>query len=230
MDGAGYQFFTGAALAVNQDGAGGGSDGAQSLFQLLHGRARADDVVERVVGSGVAAQGKVLLAQRQFFENAIDGQFDFVDQAGTFANVIGRASGFHGFHRGFVVVDRRDQDDRGIGRNAVSMTQHFDAIDVWHLDVGDDQIVQSAIDLVFGCLAGLHGFDAMSVAAQGDVEHFADGALIVANQNVSHAASLLPQRLRVGRVRRIFRAKQCGGVADLRVSPSRAVLHRTGAT
>ena len=32
----------------------------------------------------------------------------------------------------------------------------------------------------------------MAFAAQSDVEHFADGALVIANQNVTHAMSLLP--------------------------------------
>ena len=63
VDGAGYKFFAGAALAVNQDRAGGGGDGAHRLLELLHGGTGADDVVERVAGGGVAAQGEVLLAE-----------------------------------------------------------------------------------------------------------------------------------------------------------------------
>jgi hypothetical protein len=62
VDSAGHQFFTGTALAVNQNRAGSGSDCAEGLLQLLHRGAGADDVVERVVRSSVAAQGEVLLA------------------------------------------------------------------------------------------------------------------------------------------------------------------------
>src|SRR5580704_13834760 len=76
----------------------------------------------------------------------------------------------------------------------MSMTQDFDAIDRRHLDISNDQIVKCAVNFVFRRLAGLHGLNPMPVAAQGDVEHFADGALVVANQNVSHEPSLpLPQ-------------------------------------
>ena len=63
VNGARNEFFTGAALAVNQNRAGGGGDGAYRLLQLLHGPAGADDVVERVAGGGIAAQRKVLLAE-----------------------------------------------------------------------------------------------------------------------------------------------------------------------
>ena len=63
VHGAGDEFFTGAAFAVDQNRAGGRSHGAHRLLELLHGAARADDVVERVAGGGVAAQRKILLAE-----------------------------------------------------------------------------------------------------------------------------------------------------------------------
>ena len=65
VNGAGHQFFTGAALPVDQNRAGGGGDGANRLLELLHGRAGADDVVERIAGGGVAAQREILLAEIQ---------------------------------------------------------------------------------------------------------------------------------------------------------------------
>src|SRR5579863_281788 len=77
----------------------------------------------------------------------------------------------------------------------MSMFKHFDAVNIRHLDIGDDEIVERAVNFVLGGLAGVHGVDSVSLAAQGNVEHFADGALIVANQDVSHAASPLPQPL-----------------------------------
>ena len=144
-------------------------------------------------------RAKFCLLRAEFFEHAVDGQLDFIHQAGTLANVIRRPSGLYCFHCGFVVIHRGDEDDRRIGRNAMRMAQDFDAVDIRHLDIGDDQIVKSAVNFILGGLAGLHRLDAVSVAAQGNVEHFADGALIVANQNVSHAASLLPRQLRAAR-------------------------------
>ncbi len=108
------------------------------------------------------------------------------------------------------------------------MAQDFDAVNVRHFDVSDDEIVKSAVNLVLGRLAGLHGLDAVSVAAEGDIEHFADRALVVADQDVSHATSLRPQRPPVARAQRLaILARRC-----LRL-PGRclfAVRHRTAAT
>ena len=38
---------------------------------------------------------------------------------GLLADVVGRAAGLHRLHRGFVVVDRGNQDDRGFWRDLV---------------------------------------------------------------------------------------------------------------
>ena len=93
---------------------------------------------------------------------------------------------------GVVVVDGGHENDGSVGRNLVGITQHFDAIDVRHLDVGDDHVEQGALDLAPRSIAAGHGFDFVAFAAQGDVEQFADGALVVADQNATHE-SLLPQ-------------------------------------
>ncbi len=68
---------------------------------------------------------------------------------GDFANVVGGASRFDRLNRGFVVVDRGDQDDRRVGRSLVGVPQHFDAVDVRHFDVGDDDVVKRRSILFF---------------------------------------------------------------------------------
>ena len=165
MDGAGDEFFAGAAFAMDQNRARRGGDGANRLLELLHGGAGANDVVERVAGGGVAAQRKVLFAEIEFFDGAIDGQLDLVDQAGTLANVVGRASRFYGFHGSRIVIDRSDQDDGGVGRDPMGVAEHFNAIDGGHFDVGDDDVVEGPVDLVFRHLPGLNRLDAVSLAA-----------------------------------------------------------------
>src|SRR5208283_1242595 len=171
VDGARHQLFTSAAFAMDQYGAGGGSDGANGLLEFFHRGTVADDVVERIVRGGVAAQGKILLAESEFLENTADGELDFVDQAGALANVVGRSTGFHGFHGGFVVVDSGDEDYRRVGRNAMGVAEDLDAIDVGHLDVGDDDVIKSAINFAFCGLARLNRLDTVAFTAQGDVEH-----------------------------------------------------------
>src|SRR5450755_3642458 len=71
------------------------------------------------------------------------------------------------------------------------VAQHFDAIDVGHFDVGDDHVVESAFEFPLGILSGFYGLDLVAFAAQGNIQHLADGALVVANQNVTHALYLL---------------------------------------
>ena len=76
------------------------------MLQLFQRGTGADDVVERVARGGIAAEGEILAAEGDLGERAGDGEFDFIDESGTFADVIGRAPGFDGLHGGFVVVDR----------------------------------------------------------------------------------------------------------------------------
>src|SRR5437868_868991 len=79
------------------------------------------------------------------------------------------------------------------------MAQHFDAVNVRHIDVGNDEVVKSAVDLALCPLAGIHGLHLVAVAPQGYIEHFAHGALVVTDQNVSHAQSLPRRRPRLWR-------------------------------
>jgi hypothetical protein len=68
----------------------------------------------------------------------------------------------------------------------VRVTQNLDAIDVWHFYIGDDEIVESTVNFIFCGLARLDCLYAVPFTPQSDIEHFTDGAFIVANQDVSH--------------------------------------------
>src|SRR4051794_21309887 len=98
MDGTRDQFFSGTALAFNQDRALRGGDGANGLLQLFHGPADTDNVVERIAGRGIALEREVLTAESNFFQGAVDGQLDFVEQGGRLTDVVGCASGFDGLN------------------------------------------------------------------------------------------------------------------------------------
>ena len=119
MNRARYQLFTRATLSVDQHGARGGSNRSDRRFQLVHGAAGANDVVERVTSSGIAAQGEVLLAENLLLQHAVHGQLDFIHQARVLADVVGGTARLHGLHRGFVVVNGSDENDGGIRRNAM---------------------------------------------------------------------------------------------------------------
>ena len=125
---------------------------------------------------------------------------------GDFADVVGGAAGFHGLHGGFVVIHRGNQNDGGVGRNLVGVAQHFDAVDVRHLDVGDDHVVRARYSILrLAASPRIYGFDFVAFAAQGDVEHFADGALVIADQDVTHARAPLSQLLPAAAARLMLR-------------------------
>ncbi len=63
----------------------------------------------------------------------------------------------------------------------MGVAQYFDAVDVRHFDVGHNHVVQRAVELSFCGFAGIRSLNLMAFAPQRDVQHFADGALIVAN-------------------------------------------------
>ena len=142
--------------------------------------------------------------------DAGDGQFDFVHQSRTLADVIGRAAGLYRLHGGFVVVDRSHQNDRGIGRDLVRVAQDFDAIHARHLDVGNNHVEERAVDLALGRFAAGDGFDFMAIAAQGNIEQFADRAFVVADENVTHA-NLLRSCSRARGCQRSSGGCRCGG-------------------
>src|SRR5271170_3708301 len=73
----------------------------------------------------------------------------------------------------------------------MGMAQDFDSIHARHFDVGNNYVKQGAVDLALGQLASGNGFHLVAVAAQGDIQQFADGAFIVADEDVTHAILLL---------------------------------------
>src|SRR5437868_1114661 len=130
------QFFAGTTFSLNQYRARGGRNRSDCLLQLLHGRTRSNNVVQRIACGGIAPEGEVLLAEHELLDRPIDGQLDLVYKSRALTNVIGSASSFDRFHRSFIIIDCRNQNNRGVRRNAVRMAQHIDAVNVRHLDVG----------------------------------------------------------------------------------------------
>src|SRR5262249_46028221 len=149
------QFLSGTALAIDEDGALCRSYGANRLFQFLHGGADTDDVIQGVARRGIALKSKILPAEGDFFEDAADGQLDLPDHPWRLANVVGSAAGFHRLDRGFIIIHCRNQDDCGIRRDLVGMTQDLDAIDIWHLDIGNDHVEQRGVELFLCRFAGV---------------------------------------------------------------------------
>ena len=112
MHGPGRQFFSGSALAVNQDRALGGSNCADRLLQLLHRRTDTYNIVERISRRSIPFKREILPAEVNLLQRPADGELDLIYQSWRLANVVGRAARLHRRHCSFVVVDCGDQNDR----------------------------------------------------------------------------------------------------------------------
>ena len=211
MDGAGDQLFAGAALAADDDGAVGGGDGADGLLEPAHGLALADEIVERVVLRGVALEGGVLLAQLGAVQGQGGGAQHIFEEFGTFADVV-EGSGVEGLDGNFGVIDGGDDDDHGVGRDAARVLEDFHAGDAGHAHVGDDNVVESGVKLAAGLLARGHRLDAVSLVLERDLQHLADGALIITDQDVSHDYLLSSPQLRA-RELEVSGSDAAGGLA-----------------
>ena len=152
MNSARHQFLTGSTLTLDQDGAGRRCHGAHGLLQLLHCGTGSNDVVQRISCGGITAQRKILFAEDQLLQRALHRQLDLVHQSRTLTDVIRRSPGLHRLYRSLIVIHRCDQNDGGVRRNAVRVAQHLDAINIRHFDVGDNDVVQSAVYFVFCAL------------------------------------------------------------------------------
>jgi len=86
--GAGNQFLAGATFAIDQDGAGRWKQRANGLLQFFHGGTDADDVIERVAGSGVAGATRSSACSAPLSSETVYGQLDFVDRPGLLADVV----------------------------------------------------------------------------------------------------------------------------------------------
>src|SRR5262245_42828154 len=72
----------------------------------------------------------------------------------------------------------------------MSVAQHVNAVDIRHLDISDDEVVEGTVDLPLRGLASIDRLDLVAIASQRDIQHFADRALIIAHQDISHALFL----------------------------------------
>ena len=99
---------------------------------------------------------------------------------------------FHGLYGCFIVFHGGNEDDVSFRANLPREPQDLDAIGLRHFDVGNQDLIVSGVQFLLGGFPGINGLHAMPFAPQRNIEHLADGALVVAHQNASHA--ILPLR------------------------------------
>jgi hypothetical protein len=125
--------LAGAALAQQQHGGVGGGDLARGGEGLLHGGALGDQHRHELVGEGGAALLGVALGGE-----AAHAQLQLVHGEG-FGEVVGGA-GLHGGHRVLRGAVGGDDDDLGRLLAGARGLQHLEAVDLRHLQVGDDDV------------------------------------------------------------------------------------------
>ncbi len=143
-------------------------DMLDQLHDLAHGRAVADDLVDRDQPVDGLAQLHVLLLEPPLLQCLlnqmtqlvrIDGLGDVVE--GT---VLQRPHGR--VHRG----EGGDHDDRRILVDPMDVFLQFDAVHAGHLDVDQGHVVSSVLQRLQGLGGVLHRFDLVSVLAEPVIE------------------------------------------------------------
>ena len=89
-----------------------------------------------------------------------------------------KRSGVEGLNGTGAVIDRGDDDDHGVRRDAARVLQNIHAGNLRHAHIGDHDIVERGVDLAARLLAAGHRLHPVSLALERNLQHLADGALI----------------------------------------------------
>ena len=188
------QFLAGAGFAGDQDAAGLRRDGHDHVEDGAHLRAVADDVVLAGEAAQFAPQVAGFVLEAQGFVHLAHGAAQLIDQVVVLDHVAVRAGidrGDGGLHRGHA----GNQQKIARGRNFLAELQQFDAGRVRHANIGNHDVENLGFQFAARGFAVQGHFDAMAFLAKGNLQQFANGALVVDDQNVSHI-DLLPSRCR----------------------------------
>jgi hypothetical protein len=142
VQGAREQFLAGAGFAGDQHVAAGGRDLARHIQQLLHAAVAGDDAAASGEGVELGAQGAVFPFQADFLQRLGHGLAHFV-QSERLGDVVERAF-LHGGHGGLQRGEAGDHDDFGVRVLRLAAAQEMHAIDLVHVQVGQDQVERLA--------------------------------------------------------------------------------------
>ena len=159
MDGPCHELLTGSTLSLNQNCAARRSYRTDRFFERIDCRATSDDIVHRITAGGVAAESLILATQFDDLRRAPNrDSYLLYKRVWRFLNVV-KSACFDSLHGGIEVARRSNQDNSRLGRQAVCVLQHLDAINLRHLNVGDDHVVASRFHLSQCSLAGAYRLD-----------------------------------------------------------------------
>src|SRR5438552_18402087 len=105
-----------------------------------------------------------------------------------------KGAGPHRLDGSFQLAYRRHENDRRIRRNTAGMLHYVDSIGGGDLDVGDPNIVERAVEFLASGLAGSRHVDLVAIFAQHQIEQLADGAIVIADEQITHVPLRLATR------------------------------------
>ena len=178
MDGAGHQFLSGSTFSGDQDAAGLRRDGLNELEYLAHARASSNDVIQAGQAADSLAQFPGFGLQQKIFGHLLDRRtkvvqepiaFDGVAVGAEIHGVDGRSDGGHA----------GNQDEHGVRREFLAVTQQFHAGHIRHANIGNHDVKNLRGQAFTGRSAVGRHLDAMSLLAEGDLQKFADRFFVV---------------------------------------------------
>ena len=126
VNGAGDEFFTGAAFAGDEDGCAGVFETGGHAQNFLNFCGGADDAMDGGFGIHALAEEFVFLDQANFFGHAPQKQTQFFERGKRFGDVVVRAEP-HGLHRSFDGAVAGHERDFDAGQEFFYFLQEFEA-------------------------------------------------------------------------------------------------------
>src|SRR5208283_2162253 len=172
------EFLAGAAFAINEHAAIGGSGDGDLLAQSFHRHAVADHLVAMVK---FAAQHQVFFLQAALLDSIAHEDRDLFEGERLLDEIEGAK--FRGAHGGFNAAVTGDHDDGGGVGNIADAAEGFHAINAGQPDVQKDDLEITGGDAIERFFGGAHGFHNVMFVAKDGSKGFADTRFIVHDQD-----------------------------------------------
>ena len=138
MQRSGHQRFAGAALALDENRAVGFRNLGDEAVNLLHARARSNQVLELVAFPKLAPEVNVFAKGRLIIQGALNTQQQLVNFERLRDVVVG--PDFEGLDRGLNRGECRDHYHRSLRKFIPAFAENIKTGNLLHLDVDDDEM------------------------------------------------------------------------------------------
>jgi len=187
VDKAGHQLLAGPRFAGQHDIAVSGGHLPGRIQELFHLRVGADQLGAGLVVLQLLAQLAVFLFQMLLFQGLLDHLADFIDLVGLGDVMV--SAGLHGIDGRIDRGVAGDHDDLGYRAVFLRKFQDIHAVDLFHLQVGENQVEPLVLDQRQGLGAVLQGGDLIALILENVGEVFQGDLFVVDDEkpgNVTH--------------------------------------------